>query len=185
MFGPSLSTTRQRSLRSRLLTRAAGLAGAVLLIAFLGGAQEKPAAPASPPPDNKPAEFVGSATCQMCHAPTATGQAKPTNWVSTTTGKVQKTPAILDLLAYLDQNADAIKTNPASVSPTVVTASWPSRPTKKISTTAKTDSIHCSRIIGIDKRITARRMLPEVKSWCCPESDWRRTSAMVERVFPF
>jgi len=26
MFGPSLSTTRQRSLRSRLLTRAAGLA---------------------------------------------------------------------------------------------------------------------------------------------------------------
>src|SRR5262249_17889652 len=33
---------------------------------------------------------------------------------------VQKTPAILDLLAYLDQNAETIKTNPASVSPTVV-----------------------------------------------------------------
>ncbi len=31
------------------------------------GAQEKPGAPAETPPDNKPAEFVGSTTCQGCH----------------------------------------------------------------------------------------------------------------------
>jgi len=48
----------------------AGLVGAVMLFAFTGSAQEKdkPAAPAaSPAADNKPAEFVGSTTCQMCH----------------------------------------------------------------------------------------------------------------------
>jgi len=31
------------------------------------GAQDKPAAPADKPVENKPAEFVGSATCQGCH----------------------------------------------------------------------------------------------------------------------
>ena len=38
-----------------------------MLLATFGSAQDKPGAPASPPPDNKPAEFVGSTTCQMCH----------------------------------------------------------------------------------------------------------------------
>ena len=34
----------------------------------LGSAQDKPGAPATPAAaDNKPAEFVGSTTCQMCH----------------------------------------------------------------------------------------------------------------------
>ena len=38
-------------------------AAALLLSLSVWGAQEKPAAPA----DNKPAEYVGSETCQMCH----------------------------------------------------------------------------------------------------------------------
>jgi DmsE family decaheme c-type cytochrome len=58
----------------------AGLVGAIMLLAITllptpGSAQEKPGAPASPPApaaaapasDHKPAEFVGSTTCQMCH----------------------------------------------------------------------------------------------------------------------
>jgi len=49
-------------------TRLAVLVGAATLItATFGGAQEKAGAPAPPPNDNKPAEFVGSTTCQMCH----------------------------------------------------------------------------------------------------------------------
>lgn len=40
---------------------------ALVLFAFTLSAQEKAVAPAAPPPDNKPAEFVGSTTCQMCH----------------------------------------------------------------------------------------------------------------------
>ena len=43
-----------------------------------------------------------------------------------------------------------------SVSPTVATASAPSRPTKKMSATANTDSISISSTIGTDSRITAR-----------------------------
>jgi len=77
MFGLPIGTNRPASLRPHpghpAGMRAAGLVGAALWFAFLGGAQEKPAAPASPAPaqaqpaDNKPAEFVGSTTCQMCH----------------------------------------------------------------------------------------------------------------------
>ena len=43
-----------------------------------------------------------------------------------------------------------------SVSPTVATASAPSRPTKKMSATANTDSISISSTIGTASRITAR-----------------------------
>jgi len=41
--------------------------------------------------------------------------------------------------------------------PTVATAEEPSLPTKKISTTAKVDSINSSRIIGTANNKTARR----------------------------
>src|ERR1035438_8468367 len=73
MFGLPVVSTRYQSPRAcPSWTRAAGLVGAVMLFALTmfavrGHAQEKPAAPPSPPPDNKPAEFVGSTTCQMCH----------------------------------------------------------------------------------------------------------------------
>ena len=41
---------------------------AVITLTLTGGAQEKAGAPAQPAPaDNKPAEFVTSATCQGCH----------------------------------------------------------------------------------------------------------------------
>jgi DmsE family decaheme c-type cytochrome len=43
------------------------LTAAMLLSATLGGAQEKPGAPAPPPEAPKPAEYVGSDTCQGCH----------------------------------------------------------------------------------------------------------------------
>ncbi|HYW44728.1 MAG TPA: DmsE family decaheme c-type cytochrome [Bryobacteraceae bacterium] len=41
--------------------------GAVFFIASAWGAQEQQAAPAPPAKDSKPAEFVGSETCQACH----------------------------------------------------------------------------------------------------------------------
>ena len=40
---------------------------ATIFSAIPGGAQEKASAPAPPAPENKPAEFVGSTTCQACH----------------------------------------------------------------------------------------------------------------------
>src|ERR1035441_1993351 len=40
---------------------------AVLCSATSGGAQEKASAPAPSAPDNKPAQYVGSDTCQACH----------------------------------------------------------------------------------------------------------------------
>jgi hypothetical protein len=40
--------------------------------------------------------------------------------------------------------------------PTVATASAPRRPTKKMSTTANTDSIIISRTIGTERSTTAR-----------------------------
>jgi DmsE family decaheme c-type cytochrome len=43
------------------------LAAALLLSAISGGAQEKPSAPAPSKEPPKPAEFVGSDTCQACH----------------------------------------------------------------------------------------------------------------------
>ena len=50
-----------------------------------------------------------------------------------------------------------------SVRPTVATACTPTRPTKKISTTAKSDSITISSTMGTDSKKMARRMLPVVK----------------------
>jgi len=69
MFRLSVLTTRQTFLPSPVRLGLAGLVGAVMLLTTLGSAQDKPAAPAppAPAPDNKPAEFVGSTTCQMCH----------------------------------------------------------------------------------------------------------------------
>src|ERR1017187_1838810 len=43
------------------------LAAALLLPASSGGAQQKASAPAPTPEPPKPAEFVGSETCQACH----------------------------------------------------------------------------------------------------------------------
>ena len=51
-----------------------------------------------------------------------------------------------------------------SVKPTVAVARAPSLPTKKISTSAKTLSIHISKIMGIANKKTALRKLPVVKS---------------------
>jgi hypothetical protein len=48
------------------------------------------------------------------------------------------------------------------VRPTAATAADPSRPTKKTSVRAKADSITISRIIGTDRRKTARFRLPSV-----------------------
>ena len=68
MFGLPVLSTRHQSPRARpSWTRTAGFVGAAMLLTILGSAQEKAAAPAAPPPDNKPAEFVGSTTCQTCH----------------------------------------------------------------------------------------------------------------------
>src|ERR1035441_2183808 len=67
MFGLPVLSTRHLSHRARpSWTRTVGLVGAAMLLTIMGSAQEKPAAPASPPPQNKPAEFVGATTCQMC-----------------------------------------------------------------------------------------------------------------------
>jgi DmsE family decaheme c-type cytochrome len=43
---------------------------AILLTIFQGRAQEKKDAPASPATEKKPAEYVGSTTCQTCHEDT-------------------------------------------------------------------------------------------------------------------
>src|SRR4051812_36579160 len=66
---PSLRQCPPRA-RHRKVARLAVLAAATLLSAW---AQTPPATPApaaqeaKPAPDNKPAEFVGSTTCQGCH----------------------------------------------------------------------------------------------------------------------
>jgi DmsE family decaheme c-type cytochrome len=64
-----VTTTRQVFSPNPMRLGLAGLVGAVMLLATSGGAQDKPGAPAPPAPaaENKPAEFVGSTTCQMCH----------------------------------------------------------------------------------------------------------------------
>src|SRR5438552_3954767 len=68
MFVLPTLTTRCVSVKARFTrTRLAALIAVSLLIAFTGRAQEKPAAPTPPAPENKPAEYVGSQTCQMCH----------------------------------------------------------------------------------------------------------------------
>jgi hypothetical protein len=53
-------------------------------------------------------------TCQMCHAPPGERPAAA-RWVSTDTNVPQGSPAILQLLQYLELNADAIESKPASV----------------------------------------------------------------------
>ncbi len=58
----------------------------------------------------------------------------------------------------------------ASVSPTVATASAPSRPTQNVSTTANSDSRHISSTIGIASSRIDRFRSPLVKSWCDPRS---------------
>jgi DmsE family decaheme c-type cytochrome len=60
LFWPN--TSRRQPARPILL---AALAAVITVTAW--GVQEQQGAPAQPPPDNKPAEFVGSATCQGCH----------------------------------------------------------------------------------------------------------------------
>ena len=68
MFGLPVQSTRRQVLRVRpARTHAGWLAAAVLLFAVLGSAQEKLSAPVTPPQENKPAEYVGSAMCQACH----------------------------------------------------------------------------------------------------------------------
>ena len=76
-----ISTTRQvRPARPLLRRLAAYAAGTTLIALTLWGAPQQTGAPASPPPqtkaaepakpaeaDNKPAETVGSVTCQACH----------------------------------------------------------------------------------------------------------------------
>jgi hypothetical protein len=53
-------------------------------------------------------------TCQMCHAPAAARPATA-RWVSTTTGLVQDSPAILQLMKFIELNTDAIATYPETV----------------------------------------------------------------------
>ncbi|MGD0137761.1 MAG: hypothetical protein ABSD28_02710 [Tepidisphaeraceae bacterium] len=53
-------------------------------------------------------------TCQMCHAPPGQRPAG-TRWINTDTQAPQESPAILQLLQYLELNADAIESQPASV----------------------------------------------------------------------
>jgi hypothetical protein len=54
--------------------------------------------------------------------------------------------------------------NTDSVNPTVAAAADPNLLTKKISTTANTDSMHISRIMGTANKKIALRKLPCVKS---------------------
>jgi len=72
MFGLQTQTTRSVSAKARSHgARLAGLVGlAILLTIFQGRAQEKKDAPASPATEKKPAEYVGSTTCQTCHEDT-------------------------------------------------------------------------------------------------------------------
>src|SRR3954468_3879672 len=68
MFGPQTQRTRLVSVEARSQgARLAALFGLVIFLSVTGRAQEKAPAPASPAPENKPAEFAGSQTCQMCH----------------------------------------------------------------------------------------------------------------------
>ena len=74
MLRQSVLTTRQASSSSPARLGLAGLVGAVMLLAITGSAQDKQDKPGAPAPAaqaapaaNKPAETVGSTTCQMCH----------------------------------------------------------------------------------------------------------------------
>jgi len=63
LFRPKTSN-RQSPPPSLLAVLAAAM---TISLTVSWGAQEKPGAPAEPPPENKPLEYVGSATCQGCH----------------------------------------------------------------------------------------------------------------------
>ena len=52
--------------------------------------------------------------CQMCHAPPGQRPAQ-SSWLNSGTSLPQSPPAILELLQYLELNADAIASDPASV----------------------------------------------------------------------
>src|SRR6266480_48129 len=65
-----------------------------------------------------------------------------------------------------------------SVSPTVATASGPTWPTQKMSTTANTDSISISSTIGTASRMMARPIGPEAQSW------WRAATQLATRPQP-
>ena len=58
----------------------------------------------------------------------------------------------------------------ASVTPTVATASGPSRDTKSMSTMAKTDSITISNTMGMESNRMARPKPPSVKSCSVPRT---------------
>jgi len=72
MFGLQTQTTRSVSAKARSHgARFAGLIGlAILLTIFQGRAQEKKDPPSSLATEKKPAEYVGSTTCQTCHEDT-------------------------------------------------------------------------------------------------------------------
>ena len=79
--------------------------------------------------------------------------------------------AIKAVAAMLNPNAiEYTIARTDSVKPTEAVAMEPSLPTKKISTTANTLSMHISRIMGMARRKTALRILPVVKSCCLVES---------------
>ncbi len=66
-----------------------------------------------------------------------------------------------------------------SVSPTVATASAPSRDTKKTSQTANTDSMTISSTMGTASSTTARLNGPSVNSCWLPPTAWRRAPQKV------
>jgi len=69
LFGPRTVKVYRAAGCARGQTRAARMAvvGAAVISVHLWAFQEKPAAPAQPAAGNKPAEYVGSETCQGCH----------------------------------------------------------------------------------------------------------------------
>lgn len=66
----------------------------------------------------------------------------------------------------------------ASVMPTAAMASVPSRETKAMSTTANTDSMSISSIIGMASRPSARLIGPDVYSTSLSRSDSRRNAML-------
>ena len=68
---------------------------------------------------------------------------------------------------------------PDSVSATAAIASSPSFETKKMSTTAKSDSITISSTIGMASRMTARFSGPAVGSPPVPRTAWTKTCHQV------
>src|ERR1051326_8376000 len=68
MFGSKAQPARFVSPKARpSWARLGAQIGFVFVFLTIGRAQVKPAAPAAPAAETKPAEFAGSQTCQMCH----------------------------------------------------------------------------------------------------------------------